>query len=147
MDDGSCLRRRPGRRPAIGFLSRLHFDLPPKKSQRDYSNRSARDRTLPLEKRRTRGLFQCFSGLGLVLGAVHAVTPGHSNALLAIYLTGAPTCASRALGASVIPAVTFIAVSAILAVVAAPVFRRAAAGLQAATGMVLLLVAINEVAA
>lgn len=66
-----------------------------------------------------------FAPLGLVLGAVHALTPGHSKALLAIYLAGAPTGAARALGAAVMLAVTHIAVSAILAAVAAPVFSLA----------------------
>ena len=39
--------------------------------------------------------------MGIVFGAVHALTPGHSKAVLAIYLTGSTATLPRALVVSI----------------------------------------------
>ncbi|RVD67574.1 ABC transporter permease, partial [Mesorhizobium sp. M4A.F.Ca.ET.029.04.2.1] len=52
--------------------------------------------------------FFSFLPMGVVFGAAHALTPGHSKAVLATYLAGSDTKVSRGLLASIALSVTHV---------------------------------------
>ncbi|RUU03178.1 ABC transporter permease [Mesorhizobium sp. USDA-HM6] len=59
--------------------------------------------------------------MGVVFGAAHAITPGHSKTLLAAYVTGSRVKLSRGLLASLALSFTHIALAVLIAVLALPV--------------------------
>ncbi|WP_027165714.1 ABC transporter permease [Mesorhizobium sp. WSM3224] len=58
--------------------------------------------------------------MGVVFGAAHAVTPGHSKALLAAYVAGSQVRLSRGLLVSLALSFTHIALAVLIAVLALP---------------------------
>ena len=58
--------------------------------------------------------------MGIVFGAVHAMTPGHSKAVLATYLTGSTATLPRALLVSLVLSFTHVTTSVIIALLSLP---------------------------
>lgn len=58
--------------------------------------------------------------LGVVFGAAHALTPGHSKAVLATYVAGSPIGAVRALLTSITLSFTHVTMAVIIALLALP---------------------------
>ena len=58
--------------------------------------------------------------IGVVFGAAHALTPGHSKAVLATYVAGSPVSIMRALLVSLILSVTHVAMAVLIAVLSLP---------------------------
>ncbi|MES0022395.1 MULTISPECIES: ABC transporter permease [unclassified Mesorhizobium] len=58
--------------------------------------------------------------MGIVFGAVHAMTPGHSKAVLATYLTGSTASLPRALLVSLVLSFTHVTTSVIIALLSLP---------------------------
>jgi ABC-type nickel/cobalt efflux system permease component RcnA len=94
--------------------------------------------------------------LGIVFGAVHALTPGHGKSVLASYLVGSRLALLRSLGVAGALAVTHVGSAVVLALLAAPLITRALGGggraplleilswaLLAALGVLLLLRAMR----
>lgn len=67
-------------------------------------------------------------GLGIVFGALHAVTPGHSKMVLASYLVGSRLAWLRGLGVAGALALTHITSAVLLALAAAPLISRTVGG-------------------
>ena len=63
--------------------------------------------------------------LGVVFGAVHALTPGHSKTVLATYVAGSPVSAARSTGIAIILALTHVLCAVAIAVLALPLISRA----------------------
>jgi nickel/cobalt transporter (NicO) family protein len=61
-----------------------------------------------------------FLPLGIVFGAVHALTPGHSKIVLATYLAGTGVHARRALIVSLLLSLSHVAMSVVIAGLALP---------------------------
>jgi ABC-type nickel/cobalt efflux system permease component RcnA len=59
--------------------------------------------------------------LGIAFGAAHALTPGHSKTVLALFVAGSGSDMPRAIGSAIVLAATHIAVSIIVVVLALPV--------------------------
>jgi nickel/cobalt transporter (NicO) family protein len=66
--------------------------------------------------------------LGVVFGAVHALTPGHGKSVLASYLVGARLAIVRSLAVAGVLALTHVASAVGLALLAAPLITRALGG-------------------
>jgi nickel/cobalt transporter (NicO) family protein len=66
--------------------------------------------------------------LGIVFGAVHALTPGHSKSVLAAYILGSGLRASRALLTSFVLSVTHISSAVLLALVTNSLVTRSLVG-------------------
>lgn len=64
--------------------------------------------------------FLAFLPTGVAFGAVHAMTPGHSKALLATYLAGSSAGLWRALATSVALSITHVAVSVAIVLLSLP---------------------------
>ncbi|RUW18506.1 ABC transporter permease [Mesorhizobium sp. M4B.F.Ca.ET.215.01.1.1] len=64
--------------------------------------------------------FFSFLPMGVVFGAAHALTPGHSKAVLATYLAGSDTKVSRGLLASIALSVTHVTIAVLIAVLSLP---------------------------
>ena len=62
--------------------------------------------------------------LGIVFGAVHALTPGHGKTVLASYLVGSRLAVLRGLGVAGALALTHVGSAVILALTAAPLITR-----------------------
>lgn len=58
--------------------------------------------------------------MGVVFGAVHALTPGHSKAVLAIYLTGSTASITRGLAISLVLSCVHVSMSVIIVLAALP---------------------------
>jgi nickel/cobalt transporter (NicO) family protein len=58
--------------------------------------------------------------MGVVFGAVHALTPGHSKVVLATYLTGSTATMPRALAVSMVLSVVHVSMSVIIVLAALP---------------------------
>jgi nickel/cobalt exporter len=58
--------------------------------------------------------------MGIVFGAVHALTPGHSKAVLAAYLTGSTASLPRALMVSLVLSFTHVMMSVVIALLSLP---------------------------
>ncbi|WP_095081714.1 ABC transporter permease [Mesorhizobium sophorae] len=58
--------------------------------------------------------------MGIVFGAVHAMTPGHSKAVLATYLTGSTASLPRALLVTLVLSFTHVTTSVIIALLSLP---------------------------
>lgn len=61
-----------------------------------------------------------FLPVGIVFGAVHALTPGHSKLVLATYLAGSGIAARRAVAVSLLLSFTHVAMAVAIAVLALP---------------------------
>jgi nickel/cobalt transporter (NicO) family protein len=66
-----------------------------------------------------------FLPLGIALGAVHALTPGHSKAVLATYLAGTATRVHRGLVVSLVLSFTHVAMAVVIALLSLPLVSRA----------------------
>lgn len=75
--------------------------------------------------------------LGIVFGAIHALTPGHGKSVLASYLVGSPLSALRSLLVASIQAFTHVGMAVVIAVVA-PLISRTLAGVGRAPSLELL---------
>jgi ABC-type nickel/cobalt efflux system permease component RcnA len=64
--------------------------------------------------------FLAFLPMGIVFGAVHAMTPGHSKAVLATYLTGASAGMRRGLVVSLALSATHVSMAVIIALFSLP---------------------------
>ncbi|MBY5441590.1 sulfite exporter TauE/SafE family protein [Rhizobium leguminosarum] len=64
--------------------------------------------------------FLAFLPMGIVFGAAHAMTPGHSKSVLATYLTGSATTAHRALLVSLALSFTHVTMAVLIALLALP---------------------------
>ena len=64
--------------------------------------------------------FVAFLPMGIVFGAVHAMTPGHSKALLATYLTGSSAGVTRGLTVSIALSVTHVSMAVLIALFSLP---------------------------
>jgi nickel/cobalt exporter len=73
--------------------------------------------------------------VGIVFGAVHALTPGHGKALLASYLLGSRLAALRATAIAGAQAFTHVGSAVILALVAAPLVTRTLGGVGRAPSL------------
>jgi len=89
---------------------------------------------------------------GILFGAVHALTPGHSKTVLASYLAGSTVSALRGMGVALILSLTHIMMAVLIAVLAlplvtatlggagqAPLMEDISRGLLAAIGVWMLL--------
>lgn len=61
--------------------------------------------------------------LGIVFGAVHALTPGHSKLVLATYLVGSPFRLMEAVGVAIVLSVTHILTAVLIAILALPLIE------------------------
>jgi nickel/cobalt exporter len=68
--------------------------------------------------------FLAFLPLGVVFGAVHATTPGHSKSVLATYLTGTSAGAARGLAVSVALSFTHVTMAVLIAWFSLPLVSR-----------------------
>jgi nickel/cobalt transporter (NicO) family protein len=66
--------------------------------------------------------------LGVLFGAIHALTPGHGKTVLASYLVGARLAVMRALAVAAALAMTHVASAVVLALTAAPLVTRTLGG-------------------
>jgi ABC-type nickel/cobalt efflux system permease component RcnA len=66
--------------------------------------------------------------LGILFGALHALTPGHGKAVLASYLVGAKLTGLRATGVAAILSLTHVGSAVILALLFAPLITRTLGG-------------------
>lgn len=66
------------------------------------------------------GAFLVYLPMGILFGAAHAMTPGHSKAVLATYLAGSPSGLVRGLGVSLALSFTHVTMSVIIALLALP---------------------------
>ncbi|PLU77225.1 ABC transporter permease [Sinorhizobium medicae] len=64
--------------------------------------------------------FLAFLPMGIVFGAVHAMTPGHSKAVLAAYLTGASAGMRRGLMVSLALSATHVTMAVLIALLPLP---------------------------
>jgi len=70
------------------------------------------------------GAFLAFLPLGVVFGAVHAMTPGHSKSILATYLTGSSAGMGRGLLVSLALSFTHVTMAVIIAWFSLPLVSR-----------------------
>lgn len=70
------------------------------------------------------GAFLAFLPLGIVFGAVHALTPGHSKSVLATYLTGSSAGAGRGLMVSAALSFTHVTMAVLIAWFSLPLVSR-----------------------
>lgn len=66
--------------------------------------------------------------LGIVFGAVHALTPGHGKTALASYLVGSRLAVLKGLGVAAVLSLTHVASAVLLALVGAPLLARTIVG-------------------
>lgn len=66
--------------------------------------------------------------LGIVFGAVHALTPGHGKTILASYLVGSRLAVARAIGVAATLSATHVVSAVLLALVGAPLLSRTMTG-------------------
>jgi nickel/cobalt transporter (NicO) family protein len=76
--------------------------------------------------------------LGILFGAIHALTPGHGKSVLASYLVGSRLAAMRSLGVAGVLAATHVGMAVILALLAAPLITRTLGGVGRAPALELL---------
>jgi len=73
--------------------------------------------------------------LGVLFGAVHALTPGHGKAVLASYLVGSRLAALRATSVAAILSLTHVGSAVILALLLAPLVTRTLGGVGRAPAL------------
>lgn len=66
--------------------------------------------------------------LGIMFGAVHALTPGHGKTVLASYLVGSRLAVLRGLGVAGTLALTHVGLAVVIALTAAPLITRTLGG-------------------
>ena len=66
--------------------------------------------------------------LGIVFGAIHALTPGHGKTVLASYLVGSGLAVVRSLAVAGTLAITHVGSAVVLALAAAPILTRTLGG-------------------
>lgn len=66
--------------------------------------------------------------LGIVFGALHAMTPGHSKTVLASYLVGSGETAYRSLGVAGILSLTHVGMAVLLVLLGAPLITKTLVG-------------------
>lgn len=66
--------------------------------------------------------------LGIVFGAIHALTPGHGKTVLASYLVGSRLAAWRGAAVAATLALTHVASAVVIALIAAPLVTRTLGG-------------------
>jgi ABC-type nickel/cobalt efflux system permease component RcnA len=66
--------------------------------------------------------------LGIVFGAIHALTPGHGKTVLASYLVGSRLAVLRGIGVAGALALTHVGSAVVLALAAAPILSRTLGG-------------------
>jgi nickel/cobalt exporter len=76
--------------------------------------------------------------LGVLFGAIHALTPGHGKSVLASYLVGSRLAVMRSLAVAAVLAVTHVGSAVILALLAAPLITRTLGGVGRAPVLELL---------
>jgi nickel/cobalt exporter len=72
---------------------------------------------------------------GVLFGAVHALTPGHGNSILASYLLGSRLATLRATAVAAVLALTHVGSAVLLALVAAPLIPRTLGGVGRAPAL------------
>jgi ABC-type nickel/cobalt efflux system permease component RcnA len=65
--------------------------------------------------------FAGFVPLGIAFGAVHALMPGHSKSVLALYLAGSPVDLVRGIATALVLSLTHVAMSVLIVLFALPV--------------------------
>lgn len=65
-------------------------------------------------------LLAAYLPMGILFGAVHALTPGHSKAVLATYLTGSAANVPRGLAVSLVLSTVHVGVSVLIALLSLP---------------------------
>jgi nickel/cobalt exporter len=65
-------------------------------------------------------LLAAYLPMGILFGAVHALTPGHSKAVLATYLTGSTASVPRGLAVSLVLSFVHVGMSALIALLSLP---------------------------
>ena len=73
--------------------------------------------------------------LGIVFGAVHALTPGHGKSVLAAYLAGSRLKALRGMAVAGVLALTHVGSAVVLALLAAPLVTRTLGGVGRAPAL------------
>jgi nickel/cobalt exporter len=73
--------------------------------------------------------------LGIVFGAVHALTPGHGKSVLASYLVGSRLAPMRATAVAGVLALTHVGSAVVLALLAAPLVTRSLGGVGRAPAL------------
>ena len=71
------------------------------------------------------GQLAIFLPMGILFGAVHALTPGHSKLILATYLAGSPVKVRQALGVSILLSVVHVSMAVIIALFSLPLVSMA----------------------
>jgi nickel/cobalt exporter len=66
------------------------------------------------------GVFLAYLPMGILFGAVHTLTPGHSKAVLATYLVGNPLSLMRSLVVSLILSFTHVGTAVLIALLSLP---------------------------
>jgi ABC-type nickel/cobalt efflux system permease component RcnA len=66
--------------------------------------------------------------LGMLFGAIHALTPGHGKTVLASYLIGSRLAVLRSVGVAAVLSVTHVASAVLLALIGAPLLSRTITG-------------------
>jgi ABC-type nickel/cobalt efflux system permease component RcnA len=66
--------------------------------------------------------------LGIVFGAIHALTPGHGKTVLASYLVGSRLAVLNSVGVAAVLSVTHVVSAVLLALVGAPLLSRTIVG-------------------
>src|SRR4051812_21235579 len=64
--------------------------------------------------------FLSFLPMGILFGVVHALTPGHSKAVLATYLAGSKAKVARGLLTSLVLSFTHVTIAVLIAVLSLP---------------------------
>ena len=75
---------------------------------------------------------------GILFGALHALTPGHSKSILASYLLGTRMAPVRAVMVSAVLALTHVGSAVIIVLLALPIIRRSLIGAGQAEGLELV---------
>lgn len=81
------------------------------------------------------GLLAAFAPWALLVGAAHALTPGHSKTVLAVYLAGTGARLGTALRVAMTLAATHVAMSVVIALLALPVLSLTRGDMGQATAL------------
>jgi ABC-type nickel/cobalt efflux system permease component RcnA len=65
-------------------------------------------------------LLSAYLPMGILFGAVHALTPGHSKAVLATYLSGSTASVPRGLAVSLVLSIVHVGMSVLIALLSLP---------------------------
>jgi nickel/cobalt exporter len=76
--------------------------------------------------------------MGIVFGAIHALTPGHGKSILASYLLGSRLATLRAFMVAAVLALTHVGTAVLIAITAAPLITRTLGGVGRAPALELL---------